>query len=109
MKKRSLVLVTVDCLRADHVGFLGYSRPVTPNLDALAENSVVFSNAIVAGAPTYFSLPAILASRYPLALGTRRARDRASRADAGQSPAGCWLCDCGLSGGNPYLSRRYRL
>jgi len=63
MKKRSLVLVTVDCLRADHVGFLGYSRPVTPNLDNLAEDSVVFSNAIVAGAPTYFSFPAILASR----------------------------------------------
>jgi arylsulfatase A-like enzyme len=69
MKPRSLVLVTVDCLRADHVGFLGYSKPVTPCLDSLAARSVVFADAIVAGAPTYFSFPAILASRYALAFG----------------------------------------
>jgi glucan phosphoethanolaminetransferase (alkaline phosphatase superfamily) len=42
MKPRSLILVTVDCLRADHVGFLGYSRPVTPFLDSLAEKSAVW-------------------------------------------------------------------
>ena len=107
MKKRSLVLVTVDCLRADHVGFLGYSRPVTPNLDKLAENSVVFSNAIVAGAPTYFSFPAILASRYPLALG------RDVLGIAPQEPTiATALHDAGYTtaaflAGNPYLSRRY--
>jgi arylsulfatase A-like enzyme len=106
MKKRSLVLVTVDCLRADHVGFLGYSRPVTPSLDALAHNSVVFSDAIVAGAPTYFSFPAIMASRYPLALG----RDilgiaphehtlATSLRDAGYTTAA-------FLAGNPYLSAR---
>jgi arylsulfatase A-like enzyme len=107
MKKRSLVLVTVDCLRADHVGFLGYSRPVTPNLDALAENSAIFSDAIVAGAPTYFSFPGILASRYPLALG----RDVLGIApheptlptvlqDAGYATAA-------FLAANPYLSRRF--
>ncbi|MGH9536284.1 MAG: sulfatase [Terriglobales bacterium] len=69
MKPRSLVLITVDCLRADHVGFLGYPRPVTPFLDSLAESSLVFSDAIVAGTPTYYSFPGIMASRHPLALG----------------------------------------
>lgn len=69
MKRKSIVLVTVDCLRADHVGFLGYRQPTTPFLDSLATESLVFSSAIVAGAPTYYSLPAVLASRYPLALG----------------------------------------
>ena len=63
---RSLLLVTVDCFRADHAGFLGYARPTTPFLDSLARESVVFSNAIVAGAPTYFSFPSIMASRDPL-------------------------------------------
>src|SRR5450631_84137 len=107
MKPRSLVLVTVDCLRADHVGFLGYSRPVTPNLDNLAEGSVVFSNAIVAGAPTYFSFPAILASRYPLALG------RDVMGIAPQEPTlATMLHEAGYAtaaflAGNPYLSRRY--
>jgi len=66
---KSLVLITVDCLRADHVGFMGYGRPTTPFLDSLAAESFVFPAAIVAGAPTYYSFPAIMASRYPLALG----------------------------------------
>jgi arylsulfatase A-like enzyme len=69
MTQKSIVLVTVDCLRADHVGFTGYHRPTTPFLDSLAAESFVFPAAIVAGAPTYYSLPSILASRYPLALG----------------------------------------
>src|SRR4029453_5020986 len=69
MRAQSLILLTVDCLRADHVGFLGYSRPTTPFLDSLAEESFVMPNAIVGGVPTYYSLPSILASRHPLALG----------------------------------------
>ena len=106
MKKHSLVLVTVDCLRADHVGFLGYSRPVTPFLDALAENSIVFSDAIVAGAPTYFSFPAIMASRYPLALG----RDILGIAPH-EFTLATTLRDAGYTtaaflAGNPYLGTR---
>ncbi len=107
MKPRSLVLVTVDCLRADHVGFLGYSKPVTQFLDSLAERSAVFEDAIVAGAPTYFSLPAILASRYPLALG----RDILGIAPREQTIASA-LKDAGYRtaafvAGNPYLSSRF--
>lgn len=68
-KRQSIVLVTVDCLRGDHVGFMGYPRPVTPFLDSLAGESFVFPAAIVAGTPTFYSFPGILASRYPLALG----------------------------------------
>ena len=68
-EKKSVVLVTVDCLRADHCGFMGYARPTTPFLNTLAAESLVFPTAIVAGVPTYYSLPAILASRYPLAWG----------------------------------------
>jgi arylsulfatase A-like enzyme len=66
---KSLILVTVDCLRADHVGFMGYQKPTTPFLDSLAKESYVLRSAMTTGAPTYFSLPSILASRYPLSLG----------------------------------------
>src|SRR5580700_625868 len=107
MKKRSLILVTVDCLRADHVGFLGYSRPVTPFLDSLASNTIVFSNAIVAGAPTYFSFPAILASRYPLALG----RDVLGIAPNEPTLASVLhktgYATAAFVAGNPYLGRRF--
>ena len=33
---RDLLLITIDALRADHVGAYGYARPTTPRLDALA-------------------------------------------------------------------------
>jgi arylsulfatase A-like enzyme len=106
MKKRSLVLVTVDCLRADHVGFLGYSRPVTPALDALAENSIVLSNAIVAGAPTYFSFPAIMASRYPLALGRDVLGIAPHELTLATSLRGAGYTTAAFLAGNPYLSTR---
>jgi arylsulfatase A-like enzyme len=105
--RNSLVLITVDCLRADHVGFLGYERLTTPFLDSLAPHSVVFSNAIVSGAPTYFSFPAIMASRHPLALG----RDVIGIAP-GETTLAKVLQDEGYGtaaflAANPYLSSRF--
>ena len=107
MKRRSLVLVTVDCLRADRLGFHAGTRPVTPFLDSLAGSSVVFSEAIVAGAPTYFSFPAIMASRYPLGLG----REVLGIAP-GESTIATALRQSGYEtaawiAGNPYLSPRF--
>ena len=104
---QSLVLITVDCLRADHVGFLGYPRKTTPVLDELAGSSTVFSNAIVAGAPTYYSFPAIMAPRHPLALG----RDVVGIAPEEPTIASV-LSQSGYATGaflaaNPYLSPRF--
>jgi arylsulfatase A-like enzyme len=103
----SLVLVTVDCLRYDHVGFMGYGRATTPFLDSLAAQSCVFADAIVGGAPTYYSLPSILASRYPLAFG----RDVVGLAP-GESTLATVLKQAGyataaFNAGNPYLSERF--
>ncbi|HEV2397055.1 MAG TPA: sulfatase [Candidatus Sulfotelmatobacter sp.] len=107
MKRRSLVLVTVDCLRADHLGFNGYSKPVSPFLDSLAQQSIAIPDAIVAGVPTYFSFPAIMASRYPLGLG---------RHILGIAPEEKTIATClrdngyrtaGLIAGNPYVGTRY--
>jgi arylsulfatase A-like enzyme len=105
--RKSIVLVTVDCLRADHVGFMGYPRPVTPFLDSLTPNSAVFSDAIVTGAPTYFSLPGILASRYPLSLGREilgiapGESTLTTALHAAGAKTGAFLA------GNPYLSPRF--
>ncbi len=104
---RSLLLITVDCFRADHAGFLGYPRPTTPFLASLAKESVVFSNAIVAGAPTYFSFPAVMASRYALGLG----RDVVGLAP-GEATIASTLKEAGHAtaaflAANPYLSPRF--
>jgi len=107
MKKRSLVLVTVDCLRADHAGFQGYGRPVTPFLDSLSETSVVFSDAIVAGVPTYFSFPAIMASRYPLALGRDILGVAAGEPTIATALRAAGYRTAAFVAGNPYLSPRF--
>jgi arylsulfatase A-like enzyme len=106
-ERKSLVLVTVDCLRADHCGFHGYPRPTTPFLDTLASESFVEPAAVIAGAPTYYSLPAILASRMPLALG----RDVVGLAP-GEKTVATALCATGyataaFSAANPYISPRF--
>lgn len=46
MTQRNIVLVTYDSLRADHCGHLGYDRKTTPNLDAMADDGISFTNAI---------------------------------------------------------------
>jgi arylsulfatase A-like enzyme len=63
------LLVTVDSLRADHVGYHGYERETTPNLDAMAESAHTFSNAFSNGCSTRRSFPSILTSTYPLMYG----------------------------------------
>lgn len=103
----SLVLITVDCLRADHVGFLGYHRPTTPFLDSLAAESFVFSNAIVAGSPTYYSFPAIMASRYPLSMGRDVIGLTPGEATLASVLSDFGYATAGFLAGNPYLSHRF--
>lgn len=43
---KNLLYVMVDTWRADHVGWLGYERPVTPKLDELVRSGVVFERAV---------------------------------------------------------------
>ncbi len=61
----NVVLVTIDCLRADHAGCYGYPRPTTPFLDRLAERGTRFAEAISQGGATPEAFPAILASADP--------------------------------------------
>lgn len=64
-----LILVTVDTLRADRLGVYGSQLGLTPHLDALAEQSVVFTSAY---APSSFTVPSVstlMTGRYPEELG----------------------------------------
>ncbi len=54
-----IILITIDTLRADHLGTHGYPRGVSPFLDGLAEQSVVFDQAFSScshTAPSHASL-----------------------------------------------------
>ena len=64
--EQNVILITIDCLRADHVGSLGYADRTTPNIDDLARKGVLFSQAISNGVGTSESFPSIMTSTYPL-------------------------------------------
>jgi arylsulfatase len=84
---RLVLLVTVDTLRADHLG--AYGGPgLTPNLDRLAGQSVVYEHAYT---PTPFTLSAMtsaMTSRYSEELGVLRNR---SVLPAGPPTLAGWL------------------
>ncbi len=65
----NVLLICMDTLRRDHVGFMGYDRPVSPNLDALAAEGAVFTNAYSQSGWTMPSMGTIFTGLYPHAHG----------------------------------------
>lgn len=61
----NIVLITLDTTRADRMGFLGSKSGLTPNLDALAKQSVVFTRAYSQVPITTPSHATILTGTYP--------------------------------------------
>ncbi|MFW6051975.1 MAG: sulfatase-like hydrolase/transferase [Myxococcota bacterium] len=59
-----VLLVTIDALRADHLGAYGYRRPVSPHIDALADDAVVFEQAYAAAPHSSYSLCSLMTSEY---------------------------------------------
>jgi len=64
-KSPNIVLITLDTTRVDRMGFLGSKRGLTPNLDALAKQSVVFRRAYAQVPLTPPSHATILTGTYP--------------------------------------------
>ena len=64
-----LVLVVLDTTRADAMGYAGYRRDTTPNLDALAEESIVFDRAYSHAPWTIPSVASLFTSMTPVQHG----------------------------------------
>jgi choline-sulfatase len=69
--KPSVILITIDTLRADHVGCYGAQTVKTPTLDALAHDGVVFERAISQVPLTWPSHAVILTGTYPFQNGVQ--------------------------------------
>src|ERR1700694_1206379 len=67
----SIILITIDTLRADHVGCYGAQTVKTPTLDALAHDGVVFERAISQVPLTWPSHAVILTGTYPFQNGVQ--------------------------------------
>lgn len=61
----NILLVTIDTLRPDHVGALGYRRRVTPRIDELASGATTFSDVTAAAPRTVRSVGAMMTGLYP--------------------------------------------
>ena len=65
----NVLFVSIDTLRADHLGCYGYERETSPRLDALAEEGVVFEEARSASPWTTPAHLSLMTSLYPEAHG----------------------------------------
>jgi len=72
----NVILITLDTVRADRMGFLGSKLGLTPQLDALASQSVVFEHAYSQAPITPVSHATILTGTYPQYHGIRNFGDR---------------------------------
>lgn len=63
--KPNIILITLDSTRADRMGFLGARRNLTPSLDGIASQGIIFSQAYAQAPTTVVSSATILIGTYP--------------------------------------------
>lgn len=65
-REYDVVVVLLDAAAAGHFSFLGYDRDTTPNLARVADEAIVFENAVAQASATPLSVLSLFTSRYPL-------------------------------------------
>jgi arylsulfatase A-like enzyme len=66
LESPNVVFVLLESITAEKLGFYGYERDLTPNLDAIAEKSTVFMNAYTTAPHSDYAQPGYLSSNYLL-------------------------------------------
>lgn len=64
-ERPNLLLITLDTTRPDHLGLYGYEKPTSPNLDRLAEESVVYDHAYATSSWTLASHASLFTGLWP--------------------------------------------
>ena len=65
----NVLLISIDTLRADHLGCYGYGRDTSPTIDRLAGEGVLFRNAVAQSSVTTGSHLSLMTSLYPTVHG----------------------------------------
>ena len=104
----NVLLISIDTLRADHVGAYGYERDTTPGLDALAKDGAIFSNTY---SMSPWTLPSHVALMTALTSLHHRVRYEDERLDPGRKTLADLLRSagyfCGAFTGGGFLSPVY--
>lgn len=72
---KNVVIVSVDTLRADHLGIYGYERNTSPRLDAIASQAITFERGRAPRGLTWPSLVSIFTGLYPQSSNVRQNGD----------------------------------
>ena len=70
--RTNLILISIDTLRADHLGCYGYGRPTSPNVDRMARQGILFHNFIASSCWTLPSHASMLTGLDPARHGAVR-------------------------------------
>lgn len=68
----NILLLMMDALRPDHLGFAGYDRPTSPNLDRFQDEAVWFRNAYTPSPSTRFAMASMFTGSDVRSLPHRR-------------------------------------
>lgn len=68
-KPDAVVFLTIDTLRADHLGCYGYPRNTTPNIDRIASEGVLFEKMLAASSGTVPSFGTLMSGMNPIIHG----------------------------------------
>lgn len=102
----NILLITIDAMRADRLGFERSGRSLTANLTSLAERGRLFTHAVAAGVPTYLSFPVIFGGGMPLDGGKTIGLSR-GRPTFVEELKRAGYRTAAIIASNPYLSRHY--
>lgn len=71
----NVIVLLIDCLRADHLGCYGYGRETSPALDRFAHDAVRFADAVSQSTYTKTSIASLFTSKNPSSHGVYRGSD----------------------------------
>ena len=63
--KPNILMITIDSLRADHLGCYGYRHPTSPRIDALAKEGTLVEQFICPAIPTHPSYTTLYTGQHP--------------------------------------------
>ena len=62
----NVILISIDSLRADHLGSYGYSRETSPHIDRFSQDALLFTRCMVQGTSTLISHASLFTSLIPI-------------------------------------------
>lgn len=81
-ERPNIVLITIDTLRWDHMGYAGYERETSPRIDALARRGTIFEHGLAQAPATRSSMASMMTGLYPHVIEIERGRGGRGRQGA---------------------------